>query len=256
MNANETAQRIDRFFSIYLDGDLSRLSGGQICVVPSERRYQPEVGYGFTHVLWLLMSGGRCLISTQHEIVQPMIGLMNNIHSLSELYAHRFDADILKICSNALPDSQLSIGAGPKYTCCDEDFKPNTDLNVHPITGATLEKVAAVLGDAGLALPYTVQEKTAFVYELDGQPVACCGTLPIGHMEDEIGEVGSVFTLPTMRNRGCAKAVVAATTQAVLRSGRVSAYSTWDANIASQRTAMSVGYKKYGWALYVKRQAE
>ena len=252
MNADETAQRMDRFFSVYLGSDLSQLSRDQIRVVGSERRYRPEVGYGFTHVLWLLVTDDRCLISTQHEIAQPMVKLVESIHHLSELCSRQFDADILRICLNALPDAQLSIGAGPKYICCDEDFKPGTDTNVHLITEDALEKVIATLGDAGLALPYTIQEKTTFVYELDGQPVACCGTLPIGHMEDKIGDVGSVFTLPTMRNRGFAQAVVAATTQAVLRSGRVPTYSTWDANIASQRTAMSVGYKKYGWALCVK----
>lgn len=262
-----TLHRMDRFFSTYLDCDLAQLVSGQIALVGSDRRYQREAGYGFVHVLWLIVTHGRCAISARHEWVEPLRRLFSSLRDPDELRAGRFDASILQTCSDTLPLAGLSLHRGPKYACCEEDFRSFADENVRSIAedsaapgrvaSATCQvaEVSSVLCDAGLALPYTVEEKTAFAYYLDDRPVACCGTLPIGHMEGEVSDVGSVYTLPAMRRRGFARAVVSATTAAVLRAGRVPAYSTWEQNIASQRTARSVGYREYGWALYIKHAA-
>ena len=95
-------------------------------------------------------------------------------------------------------------------------------------------------------------ERAAFAYYFEGQPVSCCGTMPIGDMKAEIAEVGGVFTLESRRRKGFAKAVVSATTNLILNSGRIPIYGTSDRNLASQHTAISVGYKEYAWSLSVR----
>jgi len=87
-------------------------------------------------------------------------------------------------------------------------------------------------------------DDAAFAYFLDGRAVAFAGTHPVGNFSDRIGNV-MVGTLDGYRRRGCGKALVSATTGRLLNQERVAVYGTNDDNVASIRTAQSVGYRTY-----------
>ena len=244
---------LDRFFSVYLESDLSEVVPGQIQVVGSDRRYRREMGYGVVHILWLFVSKGRCLISLQYQMVRPMLEIVKRIKDPEEFRSHKFDQEILQMCSLALAQEQkLSISRGPKYYCSRANLNFSPDPNVRLIAEENLPEVLTAFGNGELSLPDTVSEKRSFAYYFEGRPVAYCSNLPLGHMQEEVAAVGGVFTLASVRRRGFAKAVVSATTNAVLKSGRVPIYGTSDDNVASKRTALSVGYKEYAWNLSVR----
>ena len=244
---------LDRFFSAYLDSDLSEVSPREMRVAGSNRRYRRETGYGIVHILWLFVSRGRCVVSLQHQMAEPMLEIVKRIKDPEGFRSHKFDQEILQMCSRALPQKEkVFISRGPKYYCSPRDLNLTTDPNVRLITKDNLSEVLTAFGDGELGLPDTVSEKRSFAYYFEGRPVAYCSNLPLGHMQEKVAAVGGVFTLPSMRRRGFAKAVVSATTDAVLKSGRVPVYGTSDDNLASRRTALSVGYKEYAWNLSVR----
>jgi len=253
LNMKDELKTLDRFFSVYLDSDLSKVAPGQIQVVGSDRRYRREMGYGVVHILWLFVSKGRCLISLQHQMVRPMLEIVKRIKDPEEFRSHKFDQEILQMCSLALAQEQkLSISRGPKYYCSRANLNFSPDPNVRLITKENLKEVVTALKDAGFGPPGIVTDEPSFAYYFEGRPVACCSTAAFGHMKEEVAEVGGVFTLESMRRKGLAKAVVSAVTNAILKSGRVPVYGTSDRNLASKRTALSVGCKEYAWNLSVR----
>ena len=87
-----------------------------------------------------------------------------------------------------------------------------------------------------------------------GRLLARCLTTwaPTG-IERQIGTVWSVFTEPSARGRGLGRAVVAAATAAILRSGRVARYFAFTDNTPSLRICRSLDYAedhavRYFWA--------
>lgn len=75
---------------------------------------------------------------------------------------------------------------------------------------------------------------------------------PVG-IERQIGTVWSVFTEPAARGRGLGRAVVAAATAAILRSGRLARYFAFSDNTPSLRICRSLDYTedhavRYFWA--------
>ena len=76
-----------------------------------------------------------------------------------------------------------------------------------------------------------------------GRLLARCLTTwaPVG-IERQIGTVWSVFTEPNARGRGLGRAVVAAATAAILRSGRVARYFAFSDNTPSLRICHALGY--------------
>lgn len=81
------------------------------------------------------------------------------------------------------------------------------------------------------------------------KPVSVSGTHAVPHLADEIADMNVPGTLEANRGQGFGKTAVSATTEAILAQGKVPIYMTSDGNIASIRTARSVGYVDYGWQL-------
>ena len=86
-------------------------------------------------------------------------------------------------------------------------------------------------------------EVHAFGVVQGGRLLARCLTTwaPVG-IERQIGTVWSVFTEPSARGQGLGRAVVAAATAAILRSGRVARYFAFSDNTPSLRICHSLGY--------------
>jgi len=70
---------------------------------------------------------------------------------------------------------------------------------------------------------------------------------------DIMWQIG-IDTLPAYRNRGIGKALVSAVTEAVFKKGILPYYLTGVANIASRRTAISLGYRPAWVELYSREE--
>jgi len=96
--------------------------------------------------------------------------------------------------------------------------------------------------EAGLA------EDAGWVLEVEGTPVAY---QQFNAMLPDVVQVGGVFTPPTLRNRGYARAVVAGSLLAARADGvRRGVLFTGETNVAAQRAYLALGFTRVGdWAL-------
>jgi predicted GNAT family acetyltransferase len=112
-----------------------------------------------------------------------------------------------------------------------------------------------VLESAGLldsSLIESVADGTCFAGFDGDRPVALCGVCPVPHMADRVADISLNGTLEPFRHRGFGRTVLSAVTETLLDRARLPFYITSDRNVASRRTAVSVGYVEYGWQVRVK----
>jgi len=258
MNINNSENMLDRFFSVYLDTDIASVHPQTLKVVATERRKRREVGYGFIHVVWILLCRNKCIVSTQPQLQDAIKKLFSGITDFGIIREKQFHAKLVDICiREGFNKELLSIANGLRYICLPCNFVAISDANIQAIVHNTARKIRRDLSEGGVGnLDSSITQKTAFAYFKNGLPVAFCLTHDIGHMVDQIGDIGGIFTSKSHRGRGYAKAVLSATTKALIKSGRVPTYGTSDTNLASQATAKSVGYTDYAWQMSVKQRME
>ena len=135
---------------------------------------------------------------------------------------------------------------GRKY-CCDADMlRPVHDANVRELTPDNAPDAMRRLKPVGIPddTAYLLAEEAAFAYFLNGHPVAFAGTHPAGDMSDRVGDV-IVGTIEERRRRGFGRAVVSATTEAIVARGKVAVWGMSHNNVAAMKTASSIGYQQY-----------
>jgi len=93
----------------------------------------------------------------------------------------------------------------------------------------------------------------AFAYFLDDEPVSFC-TTHHGYMSDRIGNLCVQGTLEQHRCRGYGKATASATTDNILRQGRIPVWGTSIDNIASIKTAKAIGYQVFCYVLEIRHR--
>jgi len=240
---------LDRFYSAYLDCDISRVTPGGVWVVPSDRRDRAELHYENVFALWLLASGNRCVVSVQ----RPLEAAVKRAVSRLDLAGFRAEPG-QKLLRDAVASGlrrDARIVSGPVLNCTVRTFRPEIEHRCRRVTSSDLAALRRV-GLYGGWLARSVEEGTCHAAYVDGEPVALAGTYEVPHMANEVCDLCVPGTVPEHRREGYGRAVVACTTRAVLESGRVPVYVTSDQNMASINTARSVGYTQYGWSLRVE----
>jgi hypothetical protein len=240
---------IDEFFSRYLGTDLSTMTPGEVRVAASSRRYEPELHYAHAFALWLLVFRDRCAVSVQPELLQVVSRLCGRL-TPDSIRSAEARATLVSACATALA-APLQAGAGPVLYCkpdaCwlwqDHPCRPLAPIEIPSLEAANLY---------GSHLESSVADGTCFVALDDDTPVSLCGTFAVPHLGDKIADMCVMGTLEPHRRRHFGRTVVAHSTDAVIRLGRVPVYQTTDHNTASIRTARSVGYTDYGWTFRVE----
>ncbi len=240
---------LDRFFSAYLDCDISKVTPGGVWVVPSDRRDRPELHYENVFALWLLASGNRCVVSVQRPLEEPVKRAVARLDLAG--FRDRPGQELLRDTVASSLRSETRLVSGPVLNCTERTFRPEIDHHSRRVTARDIADLRRV-GLYGDWLARSVAEGTCFAAYVDGEPVALAGTYEVPHMAGAVCDMCVSGTLPEHRREGFGRAVVAGATRAVLESGRVPVYVTSDQNMASINTARSVGYTQYGWSLMVE----
>ncbi|MEO0082279.1 MAG: hypothetical protein ABIL25_08315 [candidate division WOR-3 bacterium] len=241
---------LDDFFSEYLGCDLSLVPPGKTVITASSRRERPELLYGYTFPLWMILTQSRCAISVQGRLLRAVSGLARTI-GLANLRrpeaARRFVVAATRVLGIR---ARVSSSSGPIFYCLRENLRFWQVHPCRPIEPDDIPTIAAT-GMAGSWLEHSVHERTAFAAYHGKRPVSIAGTFPVPHMADRVADIAVPGTIEEFRNQGFGRTAVAHTTRAVLELGRIPVYSTSDANVASQRTALATGYFEYGWQFRV-----
>ena len=151
-------------------------------------------------------------------------------------------------------DKQSLYGHGLKYICIKEDFHPYAPPKDVEITLVEGGRLLELFGDK--RWPNTVDPSPNPNLPLMAAAVARCNGEIAGVASayadcDVMWQLG-VDTMPAYRNRGIAKATVSAMTDYIFKQGRLPYYSTAIANLASRKTATSLGFQPAWVELYCR----
>ncbi len=231
------------FYSGRADFPLRELQPGAVVIAASDQRHKEASGC----LLWMGVLNDRCLISTQHALLGKVKEVAGKVSSPRKLLRSDLRDNLLAVCSDALGGAgAFNTYSGLKLACDDESLARIDDHHVRKVTPEIAGEVIMNLSREGVPddPDYLLADDAAFAYYTDKQPVSFAGTHPLGTTGLKVGNV-MVATLEPYRRRGFAKAVVSATTARLIEQGKVAVYGTSDDNIASIRTALSVGYRPF-----------
>ncbi|MEO0051475.1 MAG: hypothetical protein ABIK11_02860 [candidate division WOR-3 bacterium] len=236
---------LDRFFSLYLECDLAKVTPGRALVIPSNRRELPEPHYENPFALWLIATGSRCVISVQPALETPLRKLFARM-PLTIFHLPEGRRMILETVARALNASgRVSAFSGPILFATRATFRAVELYPCRPLTTADIP----ALRNAGLydtCLDKSIAEGTCYAVFEGDIPVSVAGTWEVPHLQDQIAEMLVPGTIPAKRREGYGKTCLSFATRAVIKSGRIPVYLTSDLNPASIATARAVGYQPYG----------
>jgi GNAT superfamily N-acetyltransferase len=188
----------------------------------------------------------RAIVSTQYGLVDRVREVVREISTAGELLRGDVKAKLASLCAAAAEGRPLRLCGGPKLYCAAGMHKVVRDPRVLRLTRETAHAAVGVLVLPGIewSIDYLLHDNAAFAYFLGNRAVAFAGTHPAGTLADRIGDV-MVETLEPYRRRGYGRAVVSATTGALIEQGRVAVWGTSHDNAAAIRTAESLGYQVF-----------
>jgi GNAT superfamily N-acetyltransferase len=155
-----------------------------------------------------------------------------------------FDISTIARVQNYVSRDHQEIRLELKFICIREAFRPyapGKDIKLNPIEGEHLQKFYKnnlFLNALGYADNPERPHMVAVVASCGGETAGVAAATADCDLMWQIG----VDTLPVYRQRGIAKATVSALTEILLSKAILPYYSTRFFNIASRRTALSLGY--------------
>jgi GNAT superfamily N-acetyltransferase len=241
---------LDAYFSECLGCDIGTVGPDETRVSASSRRERRELHYADVFPVWCFVTQNRCVVSVQRPLlsaVSRLVSRWDGPQLRNETAAERLTATAAEELSLG---SDASYAAGPVLFCPPETYR---GARLRPCR-AVAEADRPALDSAGLldsSLIESVADGTCFVGFDGDRPVALCGVCPVPHMADRVADVSLNGTLEAFRHQGFGRTVLSAVTETVHARGRLPFYITSDRNVASRRTAASVGYVEYGWQIRV-----
>jgi len=241
-------ETLDRYFSVYLDHPISQVKPGEVIAVASSRREREEVGWGYTVAIWVHLWQARAIISVRPDLFEKLQALLAERPAPEELRTPEWRTRL----GSLLKPGEQSRLVHVLY-CRPERLRLFTRPECRQLREADVEafvKLKLTLYPEcdpeclATDILRNIRDGIAFGCFHEGQLVSVTEAPAIGHMQDLIEELG-VDTLPEYRGRGYGKAVVSATTKAILDLGRIPVARIGAANEPALRLAASVGYEKY-----------
>jgi hypothetical protein len=241
---------VDEFFSEYLGFPIGETQPGGLHIIASERRKRREVGYGPVFAVWMISTLDRCVVSVQDGLQDRIPGALRGWQvgqPPNDSLRHKL---ITLVSETTGEQVSVTTASGPIYYC----EQPSLRLHqLHPCRAIRADDTEH-LKEVGLdtsALTDSTREGSCWAAFSGELPVSLAYTAQIGHMADHVGDL-AVETLDGYRMQGYAKTAVSHSTAFLLGRGKIPIYSTSDWNLASARTAATVGFLPYGWQLRVQ----
>ncbi|HET7558499.1 MAG TPA: hypothetical protein VFK80_00950 [Limnochordia bacterium] len=236
LTKNRFARPIDAV-AAYVDDALGAQPGdwepGRIRVVAVMERGLPG-WHGWSVPVWAIGRGEAAVFSTTHELQADVEAIVNEANSPRQAF------------QSPVPERLFSLVKARYPQCAQRVGRLLFAERAAPLTGPAAEwKVTRLTRAEAAARAHWLGQLDWDGFAVlgdDGRILSACG-VKIKH--PAVWEL-AVGTEAGQRNRGMAKAVVAAATAAVLDAGRVPIYIHDLSNSASSQVARVVGYRWFG----------
>ncbi|MEW6752847.1 MAG: GNAT family N-acetyltransferase [Candidatus Latescibacterota bacterium] len=239
---DRTTDTVARFYSQRACYPLETLAAGRVTV--AEPTVPPDGALPW--VLWVAVLSDRAVLVAPGDFA-PTLRRAVRGRAPGELMEPDCLADLSARCAALAGEGTTLEPYLGRKCCCDAGrLRAVRNTNVRQLTPANAPQAMRRPQPVGIPndTAYLLADDAAFAYYLGHEPVAFAGTHPVGAFSDRLGNV-MVGTLQAHRGRGFGRAVVAATTQALVTGGRVAVWGMAHDNAAAARTAASVGYEQY-----------
>ena len=237
---------VGRFYSRRARYALHTLEPGGIVVAEPTDSNECRPSHR-TCVMWMGVLEDRAVLVSAPEFAASVREAVAEAEEPADLMKPETIADLTARCSAvAGGGADLRPYLGRKYCCDSEMLRPVHNANAQRLTSRTASCAMQRLRCVGIPddPAYLLAEDAAFANFLDEDPVAFAGTHPGRDMAESVGDV-MVGTLEEYRRRGFGKAVISATTEAVVARGKVAVWGMSHDNVPAMRTASSIGYQQY-----------
>lgn len=242
---------LDRYFSHYLGSDRRTVAPGTVRLVESPMR---EIEDTFWEYVRLVLAGtafDRGVISVHPDLLEEARSLIPPDAEDSIIFDPDFQESMIALTREKLSDlGDIQPFTGFIFYCTPELLKFYANYEVRCIRPDERHMFMLLAGDERILkylwdnISWSVSHGTAYGIQRHGYYVSFAAEYQIPYMQDEVGEV-LILTGEEYRGRGYGKSCVSAVTKAVLDQGRVPLYRVDEHNIASVRTAKSIGYQVY-----------
>jgi len=247
------------YFEIYLGGSLSGMASGELRVYQTKRRSTNEEGWGYTVAVWVFLLGDHRAISVRPDLKDRIDEAVISLDNPKAFFDESVQQQIQSICGEDFATVAIDIlscrpnevrlhscagsrrmteGDVDEYLTFKRTMWPNSDLDPECYKTDILRNI---------------RDGIAYAVFQDGKMVSNASAPHIAHMQEVVEEPG-VETLLEYRKQGCGKAVLSHCTKAILDLGRVPIYRLSKSNIASLRTAKSVGYRRIAESVLFRRR--
>lgn len=241
---NET---VKKYFGEYLDIGLDTLPGNQVEVLESQRRTEPEKGWGYAVPIWAFVFDNKAVISTSPEYYQKLSSIPRKGVGVDTLLDDDFCQELAGRVS-----PELRVRRHYVYSCSSPRLKIHPLSECRQMTGTDTAEFIRFSQEIYPEIDVecetndiirNINDGIAYGVFLNGKMVTRSYAPHIAHMQDRVEEIG-VDTHHDLRNKGYGRSALSETTGAVLNINRVPICRVSRNNIASQRIVESVGYFK------------
>ena len=236
-----------RYHANWLDVSPACLDAPGIVTVPSPKREIRQTGYGRRFDLYAFVAGQTTIISYHRRLEERM-------ETIRAVFADSPDADtacgrLSEECgwqsAHAFKHAFKYVFAGLPSGLGTEAARCLTGGDYADFLRFHQEQYPAGGQETWLEEYYSGLVAQGCVYGIyaDGHLVSATDMPDVPYMADEVAEPG-INTLEGYRRRGYARIAVGALLEHLLEMGRVPLWSCDAGNVASQRLAESVGFRK------------
>lgn len=235
------------YFEIYLGGSLSGMAAGELRVYQTTRRSTKEEGWGYTVAVWVFLLGDCGVISVRPDLKDRIGEAVASLENPRAFFDECVQQQIQSVCGEDFATVAIDI-----LSCRPDQVQLHSCPGCRRMAEAdvecylTFQKAVSPACDLECCrtdILRNIRDGIAVGVFRGGKMVSNASAPHIAHMQDIIEEAG-VETLPDYRKQGYGKAALSHCTKAILDLGRVPIYRLSKSNIASLRTAESVGYRR------------
>ena len=242
---------LDRYFSHYLGSDRQTVPPGTVRLVVSPQREREDTFWEYVRLVLAGTAFDRGVISVHPDLLEETRAIVPPDASDTIIFDPAFQKAMIALTREKLSNlGDIQPFSGFIFYCTPELLRFYSNYEVRQIKPDESHKFMLLAGDERMLkymwdnIYWSVCKGTAYGIQRHGYYVSFAAEYQIPHMQDEVGEV-LILTGEEYRGRGYGKSCVSAVTKAVLDQGRVPLYRVDGHNIASVRTAKSIGYQVY-----------